>query len=125
MINLTDYNDFFIFMGGLLVIGGIIYFLFRHSLQNMFLFHKKIVLRFISEEEISKPKISKQVPVTEISFPTSSKNTDSQALIKKISAILLAIIIGAFLFNQFLIWRMSSSGILGKLFSISINITKK
>ncbi|HCE30975.1 hypothetical protein A2778_05515 [Candidatus Daviesbacteria bacterium RIFCSPHIGHO2_01_FULL_40_24] len=115
MINLTDYNDFFLFLGSVLIIGGILYFLFRHSLQNI----------FISEEEISKLKISKQAPVTQIIFPISLKNTDSQALMKKLSVILLIVIIGAFLFNQFLMWRMNSSGFLSKLFNINITVTKK
>lgn len=115
MINLTDYNDFFLFLGGFLIMGGIVYFLFRRSLQNL----------FISEEDISKLKGSKQVSIPEISFITSSKNTDSQALMQKLSVILLVIIIGAFLFNQFLMWRMNSSGFLSKLFNINITVTKK
>lgn len=40
-------------------------------------------------------------------------------------SLLFTIIIGGFLFNQFLMWKMSSSGTLNKLFSISISITRK
>ncbi|MBI2314500.1 hypothetical protein HYU93_00350 [Candidatus Daviesbacteria bacterium] len=115
MINLTDYTDFFLFLGGILIIGGIIYFLFRHSLQGI----------LISEEEISKLKIPEQVPTTQIQFQTLPKDTGPQALMKKLSVILLIVIIGAFIFNQFLMWRMNSDNFLSKLFNINITITKK
>ncbi len=115
MINLTDFTDFFLFLGGVLIVGGIIYFLFRHSWQNI----------FISEQELSKLKISKQAPTSQIQFQTLPKYTGSQALMKKLSVILLIVIIGAFLFNQFLMWRMNSSSFLSKLFNINITITKK
>lgn len=102
MIN--DYYDFFIFLGGLLLLGGIIYLLFSRYFKGI----------FISDEELSKLRASHQIPTSKISFPRIS-----------ITVILLVIIIGGFLFNQFLMWRMGSTGILGKLFSVSINITKK
>lgn len=104
MINLSDYNDFFLFLGGLLLIGGIIYFFFSRPLRGI----------FISDREISRLRATNQLSTIKISFPKIS-----------ISVVLLIIIIGGFLLNQFLTWRMDSSGILGKLFSISINITKK
>ena len=106
---ISDYYDFFIFLGGVLIIGGIIYFLFRHSLQNI----------FISEEEMSKLKVAGQVSAHEVSLP----KIGSQASL--LSKIRLAIIIGGFLFNQFLMWRMDSSGIISKLLNISITFTKK
>ncbi len=113
MSNLSDYSDFFLFLGGFLIIGGIIYLLFRRSLQDI----------FISEEELSKLTTSKQLPVIKVSFYASPKN----------SILLLVIIIGGFLFNQFLMWRMGSFGILNKqiisfgknLSPISIELTKK
>ncbi|HAZ29830.1 TPA: hypothetical protein DCY43_03775 [candidate division WWE3 bacterium] len=113
MSNLSDYSDFFLFLGGFLIIGGIIYLLFRRSLQNI----------FISEEELSKLNTSKELPDIKVPFYASPKN----------NALLLGIIIGGFLFNQFLMWRMGSSGILNgqvisfgkKLFPISIELTKK
>lgn len=98
----SDYYDFFVFLGGLLVLGVIVYILFRRSLRNI----------FISEEEISKLRASNQISTNRISFPKIS-----------ISAILLVVIIGGFLLNQFLVG--GSAGIFGKLFSISINITRK
>jgi len=118
---ISDYYDFFIFLGGVLIIGGIIYFLFRHSLQNI----------FISEEEMSKLKVAGQVSTHEISLLKISKNMNKFFLPKigsqasLLSKILLAIIIGGFLFNQFLMWRMDSSGIISKLLNISITFTKK
>ena len=118
---ISDYYDFFLFLGGLLILGGIIYLFFRRFLQNI----------FISEEEISKLKTSNQLSTHEISFQEISKNialrvrlkTKSQASL--ISVILLAVIIGGFLLNQFLMWKMDSSGILSKLLNISIIFTKK
>ena len=115
MITLTDYNDFFLFIVGLLITLGVIYVFFRRTFRNI----------FISEDEVSKLRISKQESTPKISFPANSKNIDSQALIKKVSMILIAIIIGGFLLNQFLMWRMNSSGILSKLFNINITFTKK
>lgn len=113
MINLTDYNDFFLFLGGLLIVGGIVYFLFHLSLQNV----------FISEEEISKLKTTNQASNHDISFPRVSRNMGLQ--VSLLTKILLAVIIGGFLFNQVLMWRMNSSNFLSKLFNINITITKK
>ena len=104
MTNITDYNDFFLFLGGGLILGSIVYLFFFKHLQNI----------FISDEEISKLKTSNQVSSAKIPFPKIS-----------ISVIFLVIIIGGFLFNQFLMWKMDSSSILNKLFSISISITRK
>lgn len=113
MINLTDYNDFFLFLGILLITGGIIYFFFRRSLQNL----------FISEEEISKLNDPDQVPTHRVLLPGTFKNLNLR--LSLLSKILLAIIIGGFLFNQVLMWRMNSSNFLSKLFNINITITKK
>lgn len=113
MINLTDYNDFFLFAGGLLIFGGIIYFLFRHSLQNI----------FVSEEAISRLKVSNQASNGRISFPRISRGIKPQS--PSISMMLLVIIIGGFLFNQFLLWKMDSPGSISNLLPISISITKK
>lgn len=125
MINLTDYTDFFLFLGGFLVVGVVIYFFLRRRLQNI----------FISEEEIVKLEVSKQVSDLRVSSPKISGNATSQVLLqskkydsdsfKKLTVVLFIIIIVGFLFNQFLMWKMGSSGILNKLFSISINITRK
>lgn len=104
MINLADYNDFFIFLVGLLIIGGLVYILFGRRLQNV----------FISDREIQRLKATQQLSTLQITLPKIP-----------ISVILLIIIIGGFLLNQYLMWRMGSSGILSKLFSITINITKK
>lgn len=104
MNQLADYNDFFLFLVGVLILGGIIFLFFPREFYGI----------FISDEEVSKLRISSKVPDTILSFPKISVNV-----------ILLAIIIGGFLFNQFLMWRVDSSGSLNKLFSISINITKK
>lgn len=114
MINLSDYTDFFIFLGGLLLTAGVVYALFGHRLQSI----------FISEEAISRLQVSKQISTYRTTYPVF-KNVDSQTLLKKLSVILLIIIIAGFLFNQFLMWKMGSSGIIDKLFSISINITRK
>ena len=68
---------------------------------------------FITDEEISKLETTKQIASLQIFLPKIS-----------LAKILLAIIIGGFFLNQFLILRMDSSSTL-KPFSISINITKK
>ena len=54
------------------------------------------------------------IPIPKISLPKIS-----------ISVILLIIIIGGFLFNQFLMWKMDSPGSINNLLPISISITKK
>lgn len=121
MGNLTDYNDFFLFLGGFSVIGGVIYFFLREHLQNI----------FISEEEISKLKSPDQASTHKILLrsnklgllPETFRNVNLQFSL--LSKILLAIIIGGFLFNQVLMWRMNSSNFLSKLFNINITITKK
>lgn len=121
MINLTDYTDFFLFLGGFLAIGGVIYLLSRHSLQNI----------FISEEEISKLKDPDQTSAHKIQLPETFRNVNLRFSL--LSKILLAVIIGGFLFNQVLLWRMNSSNFLReqvlslgkKLFNINITITKK
>lgn len=129
MINLTDYNDFFLFLGSFLVIGGVIYFFLREHLQNI----------FISEKEISRLKSPDQASTHKILLrsnklgllPGTFRNVNLQFSL--LSKILLAIIIGGFLFNQVLMWRMNSSNFLReqvlsfgkKLFNINITITKK
>ncbi len=124
MINfLSDYTDFFLFLIGLLLIVGIIYLFFSRRLQGI----------FISEEEISKLEASNPISKNQILFSKNPQNIDPQTLVKKLSIILLIIIFAGFLLNQFLMWRTGSVGISGeqvlsfgeKLFSISINITKK
>jgi len=115
MINFGDYTDFFIFLGGLLILCGIIYFLFRNKFNDI----------FISEEEMPEPEVSRRAPVVEVMFPTVSKDTVSSPMLKKIGSILLAIIIGGFLLNQFLMWKLNSAGSSGKPFDISISVSKK
>lgn len=115
MINLGDYSDFYIFLGGLLVVGGIVYFFIRNKFNDI----------FISEEEIPEPEVSKLFPVVEVLFPADSKDTVPSPLFKKIGSILLAIIIGGFLLNQFLMWKLNSSGSSDKPFDISISVSKK
>lgn len=130
MINLADYNDFFFFLGGFLVIGGVIYLLFRHSLQNVFIAEQEAE-RLISEEEISKLKDPDQTSTHKILLrsnklgllPETFRNVNLRFSL--LSKILLAIIVGGFLFNQVLMWRMNSSNFLSKLFNINITITKK
>lgn len=100
---ISDYYDFIIFLGGLLAASGIVYFFFLRSLQDI----------FISEEEISKLAALEQINSLKISFPKIS-----------ISVILLTVIIGGFLLNQILMWKMNSS-YFTKPFSISVNITRK
>lgn len=104
MTNFTDYNDFFLFLGGLLLLAGIVYRFFLKNLREI----------FISEEEISKLETSSPTSTVKISLPKV-----------KIRAIILGLIIGGFFFNQILIWKMSLSGIMEKPFSVKINITRK
>ena len=59
MINLSDYTDFYLFLGGSLILGGIIFFFFKRFFQNI----------FISNEEISKLRASNQISAAKISFP--------------------------------------------------------
>ena len=115
MIDFSDYTDFFIFVGGILVVGGIIYFFFHNSLKDI----------FISEEDTPEPETSKHAPVVEISFSADRKNLQPSALIKKIGSVLLAIIIGGFVLNQFLMWKINSSTPSEKPFDINISVSKK
>ncbi|AHB40134.1 TPA: hypothetical protein DHW62_00395 [candidate division WWE3 bacterium] len=115
MINFIDYLDFFIFIGGTVILVGILYFFFRDSLKDI----------FISEDDIAEPEISKRSPVVEILFSEDRKNNPSSALIKKIGAVFIAIIIGGFVLNQFLMWKMTSSAISERPFDINISISKK
>lgn len=134
MGSLANYNDFFItlftslliFLAGFLIIGAVIYFLFRNFLRGI----------FISEEEVSKLKALSRIEVHKISVQKPSKTAGlkdsyksgalrNRALLKKVSLILFVIIIGAFLLNQFLMWRMNSFGILNKLLNINITVTKR
>ncbi len=101
---ITLATSLLIFSGVLILSGGAIYLLFLKFFKNI----------FISDKEISKLSVSKQISTAGVS-PRASF----------VTMVLLVVIIGGFLFNQFLMWRMGSSGNLNKLFSISINITKK
>ncbi len=103
MINFSDYNDFFLFLSGLLIFGVIIYLFFLEQLQKI----------FISEQEISRLKVSNQPSDAKISLPRIS-----------VSLILLIIIIAGFLFNQFQMWKLNLSS-QNKQFTINISITKK
>lgn len=76
---ITDYYDFFIFLGGILVFGGIIHLILQRNFKEI----------FISEEEIAKLKSSN---------PRISVKT-----------ILLIIIAAGFLLNQVLIWKVTSN----------------
>lgn len=101
---LSDYSDFFKFLGGGLILGGIVYqFLLKYP-QNI----------FISDEEISKHKNVQQASVTKTESPKISIRT-----------IVFILIIGGFILNQILIWKTVLSGNSSKPFSVSINITKK
>lgn len=104
MNNLADYNDFFLFVGGILLFSGIIYLFFRRILKNI----------FITDEEVSELKGFSPDSTVQISIPKIS-----------ITAVLLVIIIGGFFINQFLMWKTGSSGGGTKPFSISINISEK
>lgn len=124
MINLADYTDFYIFLGGLILVGGVLYVFLGRRLEKIFIAEQEVE-RLISEEEISRLQVPNQRLTNQILFPRTVKNICSQIIAKKLSVILLIIIVAGFLFNQFLMWKMGSSGILNKLFSISINITRK
>ncbi len=106
MTNLADYNDFFLFLAGVLILTSVVYFLFRRLPQNI----------FISEKEMSKLRTSRSSKIS--SYKISFSKT-------WIARILFAIIILGFLLNQFLIWKMDPSGILNKILNFSITITKK
>ena len=100
----ADYADFFRFLGGSLIFGGVVYQLLLRYPQNI----------FVSNEEISKHQKIEQI--------ANPKTVSSKISIK---AIIFALIIGGFLLNQLLIWKTVLSGGVGKPFSVSINITKK
>ena len=99
-----DYADFFKFLGGGLVFGGIAYQLLLKYPQSI----------FISNEEISQYKKIEQLPITK---PEITKIS--------IKTVVFILIIGGFILNQILIWRTILSGNFNKPFSVSINITKK
>jgi len=103
MISFTDYGDFFLFLSGLLILVGVTYLFFLKHLSRI----------FISEEEISKLNISSQASTAKISLPKIS-----------ISLVLLIMIIGGFLLNQFLMWKLNSSN-QNMPFTINVSITKK
>ncbi|MBI2086135.1 hypothetical protein HYT74_02220 [Candidatus Daviesbacteria bacterium] len=115
MINLLDFRDFFIFLGGLLIIGGIIYLLLRNRFESI----------FISEEEISKIKIPIQNSSRHQSIFQVFSNLTSDRLAKQLSMFLFFLIIVVFLLNQFLMLQINNVGSLGKLLNINISITKK
>jgi len=97
MINLSDYADFFLFLGGLSVVGGITYLLVRGYFQSI----------FISDDELSKlNRVNlKSAPPMQPTL-TPLIRIDSQELLKRLSIILIIIIVTVFIYNQFLIWRM-------------------
>jgi len=100
---ISDYSDFSRFLGGGLILGSLAsIFFFRHM--------SKI---FISEEEIAKIEAPNRTRPAKKSFPKITA-----------SLILLIIIIGGFLFNQFLTWKLNSSS-QNKQFTINISISKK
>lgn len=100
----SDYSDFFKFLGGGMILGGIVYQLLLKYPQNI----------FISNEEASEHK-----KIEQISIP---KTAPSRISVKTAMFIL---IIGGFILNQILIWRTVLSGNLSKPFSVSINIKRK
>ena len=101
---LADYADFFRFLGGGLILGGIIYqFLLKYP-QDI----------FISSEEISQHKKIEHLSIGKPQTPKTS-----------IKTIVFILIVVGFVLNQILIWRTLLSGNFSKPFSVSINITKK
>lgn len=101
---LADYTDFFRFLGGGLILGGITYqFLLRYP-QSI----------FISNEEISEHKTTQQISISKTVSPKIS-----------IKIAMFILIIGGFILNQILIWRTVLSGNFNKPFSVSVNITRK
>ena len=98
---LADYYDFFLFLGGIFAVGGIIYLSLRQNIKKI----------FISEEEIATLKTSDQATTFKISFPKIS-----------LATALLIIIVAGFLLNQILILKVSPNNTFPR---ININITKK
>jgi len=92
MINLNDYTDFFLFLSGLAIIGGFVYLFFRKYIQSI----------FISDEEILELKMASHKPVPQI----RQLRVNPLALLKKLTIVLLIIIVVGFIFNQFLTWRI-------------------
>jgi len=76
MINFIDYLDFFIFIGGTVILVGILYFFFRDSLKDI----------FISEDDIAEPEISKRSPVVEILFSEDGGFVLNQFLMWKMTS---------------------------------------
>jgi len=99
----SDYSNFFRFLGGGLVLSGLIRVFFSRYLSEV----------FMSEDEISKIKTPTKSSFTKKSFPKIT-----------VSLILLIIIIAGFLFNQFQMWKLNLSN-QNKQFTINISITKK
>ncbi|PIY80477.1 MAG: hypothetical protein COY80_02730 [Candidatus Pacebacteria bacterium CG_4_10_14_0_8_um_filter_42_14] len=99
MINLSDYNEFYLFLGGLSVICGITYLFFRDYLQSV----------FISDDELSKIDRLNSNYASPISLPrVILYETGTRILLKRLSFILLVIIIAGIIFNQFLMFRIGS-----------------
>ena len=98
---LADYYDFFLFLGGVFAVGGIICLSLRRNTKGI----------FISEEEVAKLKTSGQATNFKISFPKIS-----------VKAALLIVIVAGFLLNQILILKVSPNNYFP---TININITKK
>ena len=101
---LSEYADVFRFFGGSFIVFGILCHFFSKSLKNVFISNEGITA--IAQ---TKHKLVIQFSIPKITWPV----------------IFLLIIIESFLTNQYLMWKMTSLGILQKPFYISINITKK
>lgn len=109
MINLADYKDFLLFIGGLLVAGGAIYLVFHRRLRNI----------FISQAEVSRLQDLSRTQKRGISLPGSSggpartlnsEPAKNPSMPWRVDKILLAIIIGGFLVNQFLMFKFVEGG---------------
>jgi len=110
MINLRDYNDFFAFLGIVLLAAVVVKTLFWQRLKGIFISEKEARLK-----TRQKPGKGKE---TTVSIPSD--------LPGKLSKWLIVLIAIGFLFNQVLMLKIGfDSGVLGKLFSISIDISRK
>lgn len=92
MINLSDFTDFFIFLGGLTIIVGIVYLFFRRYFHNI----------LISDEEILELKTLNHKPLSKL----KQLIINPPASLKRLTIVLLIIIVIGFIFNQFLTWRI-------------------
>lgn len=87
---LADYMDFFRFLGGSLVISGILLFLFGKRFQSLFLDQKNIqYAKIATDTPILSPASTVQLPKLNL------------------SSLLFALVIGGFLVNQYLMYKMN------------------